>query len=375
LSTDGSLSVAKSASVTENLTVNGNTTLGDNASDVIGITGATTVTGTTIITGATTVTGNTSINASGSGTTTIGSAANGGAVSIASSGVNNITVNPGGDLVLQNIDTDASPTQMLTLTAGGSVRATDLVGTADQGVSYTNGKYQLGSTATSGVGSVPLTQNRYVNASDFTLDFTYNDAGTARSMFRLNDGEVTVTAPSNFRVVAPTIIKGNTQINPAAADGSTSIGNSSSAFTLVSNNLNISNVGVISDAAGDVEVNDNLYVNGTATVTSNLSVGGQIKGAGLERNNSASASNKFAERVVVSGSGTYVYTITNSQVTANSVVIVTLEDYTGPGILSYQIKRPKDGGGNVIPGSFDVYFSQPILGGESVVVNVMVINN
>jgi hypothetical protein len=194
-------------------------------------------------------------------------------------------------------------------------------------------------------------------------------------MFRLNDGEVTVTAPSNFRVVAPTIIKGNTQINPAAADGSTSIGNSSSAFTLVSNNLNISNVGVISDAAGDVEVNDNLYVNGTATVTSNLSVEGQIKGAGLERNNSASASNKFAERVVVSGSGTYVYTITNSQVTANSVVIVTLEDYTGPGILSYQIKRPKDGGGNVIPGSFDVYFSQPILGGESVVVNVMVINN
>jgi hypothetical protein len=142
----------------------------------------------------------------------------------------------------------------------------------------------------------------------------------------------------------------------------------------------VSSVGVISDASGDVEIGDNMNVSGTVTiagattVNNNLTVAGQIKGAGVERLNSSAASNKYAERVKINGDGNFMYTVTNSQVAANSVVIITLEDYTGPGILSYQIKRPKDGGGNVIPGSVEIYFSQPILGGESVVVNVMVIN-
>ncbi|MBU3699210.1 MAG: hypothetical protein FGM33_04260 [Candidatus Kapabacteria bacterium] len=434
VTTNGSLEVAVNATVTGNATVSGSTNLGDNAStDNVIITAATS------ITGATTITGTTSINATGTGTSSVGNSTNGGAVTIASSGANNITLNPGGDLVLQNIDPDAVPTQMMTLTSAGEVRKTTLSGTADQGVSYTSGKYQLGSSTNTGV---PLTQNRFVNASDFTLDFTFNDAGTPRSMFRLNDGEVVVTSPANFRVVGPTFIAGNTQINTAGGDGSTSIGNASGAFTLTSNNLNISAVGLISDAAGDVEINDNMNVsgatalngaanigngdadavainttgnfsiassqlnvstagtirdagsdnggavfvddallvanattiNGPTTINNNLTVTGQVKGAGVERLNSAAASNKYAERVRISGNADFKYTITNSQVAANSVVIITLEDYTGPGILSYQIKRPKDGGGNVIPGSVDIYFSQPILTGESVVVNVMVIN-
>ncbi|MEY3385468.1 MAG: hypothetical protein RIR53_279 [Bacteroidota bacterium] len=434
VTTNGSLEIAMNATVTGNATIGGSTNLGDNSTaDNVVITAATS------ITGATTMTGNTLVNSTGTGTTTVGNSTNGGAVSIASSGSNNITLNPGGDLVLQNIDPDAVPTQMMTLTSTGEVRKTTLSGTADQGVSYTSGKYQLGSSTNAGV---PLTQNRFVNASDFTLDFTYNDAGTTRSMFRLNDGEVVVTSPASFRVIGPTIIAGNTQINTAGGDGSTSIGNATGAFTLTSNNLNISSVGVISDAAGDVEINDNMNVsgatalngaanigngdadavaintsgnfsiasshlnvstagtitdagsdnggavfiddallvsnattiNGATTINNNLTVTGQVKGAGAERLNSAAASNKYAERVKITGDASFKYTITNSQVAANSVVIITLEDYTGPGILSYQIKRPKDGGGNVIPGAIDVYFSQPILTGESVVVNVMVIN-
>jgi hypothetical protein len=347
------------------LTVNGSATIGNNPTgDNVTINGVTNVNGATTVTGATTITGATQINIAGAASTTIGNT-NGGAVAISSGGANDVTIDAGGDLNLQNIDTDAAPTEMLTITAAGDVRKTTMAGTADQGVSYTNGKYQLGSTTNTGV---PLTQNRFVNASDFTLDFTYNDAGTQRSMFRLNDGEVVVTAPNNFRVIGPTSIRGTTQINNNAGDGSTAIGNAGADFSLTSNNLNISTAGVISDASGDIELNDNT------NVTGNLSVTGQIKGAGVERLNSAAASNKFAERVRISGTGTYVYTITNSQFTANSVVVLTLEDYTGPGILSYQIKRPKDGGGNVIPGSIEVYFSQPVLGGESVVVNVMVVN-
>ncbi|MFO0002469.1 MAG: hypothetical protein ACK559_15170, partial [bacterium] len=77
-----------------------------------------------------TAVGTTEINVTGTANTTIGNTA---------VGATTVTLNAGttGNLVMGGVDTDASPTQMLTLNSNNEVRVTTLSGTADQGVIYT----------------------------------------------------------------------------------------------------------------------------------------------------------------------------------------------------------------------------------------------
>jgi hypothetical protein len=105
---------------------------------------------------------------------------------------------------------------------------------------------------------------------------------------------------------------------------------------------------------GSVSISNNLNVDGSAQFN-------EVKGAGT---------NRFAEKVTlngVGGGGQYVYTINNALIKPNSVIIITLENYSGSGILMHQIKSRTNG-------QMDVMFSQPLLTGESVVVNYMIIN-
>ncbi|MFN6134684.1 MAG: hypothetical protein ACK475_00190, partial [Bacteroidota bacterium] len=215
-------------------------------------------------------------------------------------------------------------------------------------------------------------------------DLTVAETGLTRSGdVAINPGAGnTVTTNGSLSVSQNAAVTGTTNLNGAAnignGDADAITINTTGNFSLASSNLNISTAGTITDAGTDnggaVFVDDLLTVSGATTIDNNLTVTGQVRGAGVERLNSAAASNKYAERVRINGDGNFKSSSTNSQFNANSVVIITVEDYTGPGILSHQIKRPKDGGGNIVPGTIDVYFSQPLLGGETVVVNVMVVN-
>ncbi|HLP28433.1 MAG TPA: hypothetical protein VK147_07325, partial [Candidatus Didemnitutus sp.] len=131
-------------------------------------------TGTIAMTGPTDVTGATTINTTGAANTTIGNTVGGGAVSLNSSGVNPITIDVGvntNNLVLNNIATDATPTELLTITAGGQVRRSTMSGTAQEGVVYTAGAYRLGGAA---VTDNPFLTDRYVNVDGSDLTFTSN---------------------------------------------------------------------------------------------------------------------------------------------------------------------------------------------------------
>jgi hypothetical protein len=91
-----------------------------------------------------------------------------------------------------------------------------------------------------------------------------------------------------------------------------------------------------------------------------VTLNGDVKGAG---------SNKFADRVTLNGTvgGLYSFTINNTLIKPTSVIVMTLESYSGSGILMHQIQSR-------IAGSVTVMLSQPLLSGETVIVNYMVVN-
>jgi len=151
-------------------------------------------------------------------------------------------------------------------------------------------------------------------------------------------------------------LTGTTLIN-ATGSGQTSIGDlaNSSAVNVRSqtavNLLSDGNVNIQTSGNGDVVI-------GTSPTTQTLTINADIRGTGP---------NKFAERVVVLGTGVAAYTIANGLATANSVILITLESFSGAGILSYQIT-------NRAATNFTVTFSNNILVGETVAVHYMIIN-
>jgi hypothetical protein len=281
----------------------------------------------------------------------------------------------------------------LTVAETGLTRSGDVAINPGAGNTVTtNGNLSVSQNATV-AGTTNLNGNTNIGNGDGDIvtvntgaasDLTVAETGLTRSGdVAINPGAGnTVTTNGSLSVSQNATVAGTTNLNGAAnignGDADAIAINTTGNFSLVSSNLNISTAGTITDAGADnggaVFVDDLLTVSGATTINNNLTVTGQVRGAGAERLNSAAASDKYAERVRINGDGNFKYSITNSQFNANSVVIITVEDYTGPGILSHQIKRPKDGGGNIVPGTIDVYFSQPLLGGETVVVNVMVVN-
>jgi hypothetical protein len=295
VTTNGSLSVAVDASVTGNtsltgnLTVGGNTSLGNSSTDQTTVTGVTSVTGTTTIN--TTGTANTTIGNTGTGTTTV-------------------TINAGttGDIVLGGVDTDASPTYMLTITdPANAVRKTLMSGTANQGVIYTSGQYLLGGTTNT---EVPFQTNRFINLNASNLSFTANGGantpvaitGGASSGVALTSngtGDVTLTSADDITATASDVlalasvttnintgsgnvnlgsatatntILGTTNINVAGSQ-STSIGNATGTLTLtgattLAGSLNQTGAGQVT-FSGNVDA-----TNGLDVTNADLTVGG-----------------------------------------------------------------------------------------------------
>jgi hypothetical protein len=63
----------------------------------------------------------------------------------------------------------------------------------------------------------------------------------------------------------------------------------------------------------------------------------------------------------------YSFTINNALIKPTSVIVMTLESYSGSGILMHQIQTR-------VAGSVTVMLSQPLLNGETVIVNYMIVN-
>lgn len=215
------------------LFIDGGATIGDADADVHAIRGATSI-------------NTTASNAA----TTIGSTSNTGAVGISAN--NNITVDvasTSNNLVLNNIASTTVPVNMLSLDGSGNVRQTAFTGTADEGLMWdaTTGDYKLGHTTD---GSNPIVQPRYVRIQ-------------APGVLTFNNNSFDMLTMSAAGVVQ---MRGLTvAINTPIGSGNTSIGNSAGQFQLASNELNVSTLGVISDAASAVEINDDLTTTGTTT--------------------------------------------------------------------------------------------------------------
>ncbi|MFN4985017.1 MAG: hypothetical protein ACK5GI_02625, partial [Ignavibacteria bacterium] len=161
-----------------------------------------------------------------------------------------------------------------------------------------------------------------------------------------SDGDVSLTSTYGFPITATA--------STVLASGATGSSITSTAGTITQNagtmnlNTSVGNNTTIGNATG------------TTTMDGAVVLTGSVRGAG---------SNRFANRETLNGSGAglYSFTINNALITANSVIVITLESYSGSGILMHQIQSRA-------AGSVTVMLSQPLFTGESVIVNYMVIN-
>ena len=105
------------------------------------------------------------------------------------------------------------------------------------------------------------------------------------------------------------------------------------------------------------------------TTNGNVSIGNSGGSVTLTGNVKGAGPNRFANREKLQGTlaGVHSFTISNSLIDANSVIVMTLESYSGSGMLLHQIKTRA-------VGSVEVVLSQPLLSGEEVYVNYMIVN-
>ncbi len=182
------------------------------------------------------------------------------------------------------------------------VRATPLVGTADQGIVFTSGKYLLGGTTTT---VNPFTANRNVNLDASNLSFTSN--GGALTPVKITGG-----AAPQLDVVGATNITGATTI------AGTTLINSANAL-----NTTIGNTGTVA-------------INGTAVNVAGITgITGATTIAGTTLINNASAAN--ATTGINTTSGTGAVTIGNAATTTvglNGVAINATGATTVAGTLT-----------------------------------------
>lgn len=195
-----------------------------------------------------TILGTTNINASGNSATAIGSTGNTSGVSIASNNAAAVTLDVAAitnNLVLNNINSDALPTQWLTLNGSNQVRVTPLASIAEQGVSYVNEggnlRFRLGSLTNAGV---PFLANRFVNLNASNLSFTSN--GGALTPFLITGG------------AAPTITTVGTAFINNSGNAATSIGSvaNTSPVSIASNNANAITLDVANAATNNLVLNN-----------------------------------------------------------------------------------------------------------------------
>lgn len=381
LARNGNISIntnANTLSTDGNLTVNGTTTLGDADADV------TTARGTINLNTTNTAGATVNINTSANGNTTnIGSSTagnttsitgntGGAAVSIANTGAgngvtitdatatgliigtttqpntgirinstangivvnsgagNDLTINEGSltrdgnitidvtnaatrDLVLNNIQVSNPIQDILWITATNQVRRASFAGTANEGIEFSTSAYRLGTTtAGNGAGTNPLAATRYVNLDGQVLSF--NRGAATSNMLSLNGG-----------------------------------------------------TGIVATDAVRVDVNNDINL-GDA-ITDKVTVKGGVYGS-ENRTLLAAATNTFAGRVRITfaanGAGP-AFTIANTQVTANSTIIVTVQSNTAINYTSVVSA--------VVAGtSFDVRIAGGLGAGDDLYVNYMIIN-
>ncbi|MBS1560634.1 MAG: hypothetical protein JSS89_03435 [Bacteroidetes bacterium] len=218
------------------------------------------------------------------------------------------------NLVLNNIQVSNPIQDILWITATNQVRRASFSGTANEGIEFSSSAYRLG-TATAGNAAAnnPLVSTRYVNLDGQTLSF--NRGAATDNMLSLN---------------------GTTGV---LATDATSVN--------LNNNVNLGN-----------GITDVVRVNGTVAGSENRILG-------------AAATNTFAGRIhvteAVDGAGPG-FTILNSQVTANSTIIVTIQSNTPGTTFTANVSAI------VAATSFDVTFSGGLGVGDDLYINYMIIN-
>lgn len=358
-------------------TTNINASLANTATTTIGgamstnnINGTTNVVGTTNINAqngmsATTTIGNSMATNNISGTTTVNGTTNinSGMMASASTSIGNTNLGSTTTITgTTNINTGFG--NMSTTTIGGSQSTNNINGTTNV-AGTTNINAGNGNMATTTIGNSMATNN-------------INGTTTVNGTTNINSGVMSSSSTSigNSNFGSTTTITGTTNINTGAGSMATTTIGGSMATNNINGTTNISGTTKINANVGDVantqignttgtltltgatSLNGTLNVTGATTVNNDLTVTGNMKGAGT---------NRWADRVTITGANTHQYSVVNAQVTANSVIVVTLESFSGSGILSYQIL-------NRTAGSFNIAFSQTLLNGEQVVVNYMIVN-
>ncbi|MBS1560635.1 MAG: hypothetical protein JSS89_03440 [Bacteroidetes bacterium] len=196
-----------------------------------------------------------------------------------------------------------------------------------------------------GGGNIVNTDGSMYVARNLVVDQTTNlgnGSGADNTTIAAGTGTITLTGTTNINTTGTA----TTTIGDLANSAAVNVRSQTAVNLLSDGNVNIQTGG-----NGDVVI-------GNSPNTQTLTINADIRGTGP---------NRFAERVLVNGTGVAAYTIANNLATANSVVIITLENYTGGGILSYQLTARA-------AGSFTVTFSNNILVGETVAVHYMIIN-
>lgn len=164
--------------------------------------------------------------------------------------------------------------------------------------------------------------------------------------------------------------------NEIRLTGPTNINNTGSASTTIGDISNPGVVNIRSQASVNLRTDDAGVVNiqtggqgdvviGNNPANNDLTINANVRGAGT-----VPGSNRFAERITLTapGGGAATFTINNTRVTATGVILLTVEDYSGAGVLTAEINN------RVAGTSFDVTFSAALAAGETVVINYMIIN-
>lgn len=275
----------------------------------------------------------------------------------ASNNTTTIDVGAAGQFVINNLVTDASPTNWLSINGSSQVRKTPIAGTALEGIIYSTGAYRLGSTtAGNGAGTNPFLANRHVNLDNFSLDFTVGNNTSQLLTLNANTNTVTVSGATN-NVNGTTLINNNvnsnTSINTGTSTGTVTVGNAAAgaiamttAATMnltsgttttiasattnvntVSGNVGIGNtagtVGIAGTTSINASVNDATNVN-TGTSTGAVNIGNNTAGSGIVTIKSNQGGNANSIVLDVSNSATNNLQLLNIAADAAPTQVLTL---------------------------------------------------
>jgi hypothetical protein len=370
----------------------------------LGVTGATTLGSTLAVTGNATMGGTLGVT----GAATLGSSLTVDGNTTLGNGGDNLSVNvTGGAMTITGLASTVGSDVLMINGANTVTRTpiTNLIGAAN-GLTYNedgSGKVYLG--ALDATTSTMTGSNRFVNLGTIDLAFTSGVNGAAKILNLDGDaanygltmsaaGSGRISARGNTYVESPTKFKAMVGPNSVPADPNSPITTGTlldlspnqGQLAYVDPSINMTLIlgvdrggqSVLMGSAVNgvessvmIEPTQMTFTTPTATYSGSVAVGDDLAVTGTATLNEVAGSgpNRFADRVTLNGvaGGQHIYTISNALIKANSVVVITLENYSGSGILMHQIKSRTSG-------SMEIMFSQPLLSTESVVVNYMIIN-